>query len=87
MLYTCMTTIYSSRKIELAVSQNINFMWLTGMIAEGRNTVNRFRGNQLKDSIKEIFKQVVLMLCSEGFITLKQIYTDCIKIEAQANNN
>src|SRR5690606_9421144 len=38
----------------------------------------------LKDSFKEIFKQVVLMLVSEGFISLKQIYTDGTKIEAQA---
>src|SRR5690606_11056474 len=30
-------------------------------------------------------KQVVLMLASEGFISLKQIYTDGTKIEAQAN--
>ncbi len=48
------------------------------------NTINRFRSNKLKDSFKEIFKQVVLMLASEGLITLKQIYTDGTKIEAQA---
>jgi transposase len=30
MLYAYMTNIYSSRKIESAVRENINFMWLTG---------------------------------------------------------
>jgi len=84
MLYAYMTNIYSSRKIELAVRENINFMWLTGMNIVDHNTINRFRSKKLKDSFKEIFKQVVLMLASEGFISLKQIYTDGTKIEAQA---
>ena len=84
MLYAYMTNTYSSRKIELAVRENINFMWLTGMTIVDHNTINRFRSNKLKDSFKEIFKQVVLMLVSEGFISLKQIYTDGTKIEAQA---
>ncbi len=48
------------------------------------NTVNRFRSNKLQESFKEIFKQVVLMLADEGLITLKQIYTDGTKTEAQA---
>jgi hypothetical protein len=48
------------------------------------NTINRFRSDKLKDSFKEIFKQVVLMLANEGLITLKNIYTDGTKIEAQA---
>lgn len=85
MLYAYMTNIYSSRKIELAVRENINFMWLTGMTVVDHNTINRFRSNKLQESFKEIFKQVVLMLASEGLITLKQIYTDGTKIEAQAN--
>ena len=85
LLYAYMTNTYSSRKIELAIRENINFMWLTGMTIVDHNTINRFRGNKLKDSFKEIFKQVVLMLASEGFISLKQIYTDGTKIEAQAN--
>ena len=84
MLYAYMTNVYSSRKIELALRENINFMWLTSMTIVDHNTINRFRSNKLKDSFKEIFKQVVLMLVSEGLITLKQIYTDGTKIEAQA---
>jgi transposase len=84
MLYAYMTNTYSSRKIELAIRENINFLWLTGMTIVDHNTINRFRSNKLKDSFKEIFKQVVLMLASEGLISLKQIYIDGTKIEAQA---
>ena len=85
MLYGYMTNVYSSRKIELAIRENINFMWLTGMTIVDHNTINRFRSNKLQESFKEIFKQVVLMLAQEGLLTLKQIYTDGTKIEAQAN--
>ena len=60
-------------------------MWLTGMTVVDHNTISRFRTNKLKDSFKEFFKQVVLMLASEGLISLKQINTDGTKIEAQAN--
>jgi transposase len=85
MLYGYMTNIYSSRKIELALRENINFMWLSSMTIVDHNTINRFRSDKLKDSFKEIFKQVVLMLANEGLITLKNIYTDGTKIEAQAS--
>lgn len=84
MLYGYMTNIYSSRKIELALRENINFMWLSSMTIVDHNTINRFRSDKLKDSFKEIFKQVVLMLANEGLVTLKNIYTDGTKIEAQA---
>jgi len=84
MLYAYMTNVYSSRKIELALRENINFMWLTSMTIVDHNTINRFRSDKLKESFKEIFKQVVLMLASEGLVNLKQIYTDGTKIEAQA---
>jgi transposase len=84
MLYSYMTNTYSSRKIEQALRENINFMWLSSMSIVDHNTINRFRSNKLQDTFKEIFKQVVLMLAQEGLITLKQIYTDGTKIEAQA---
>lgn len=76
--------MYSSRKIELALRENINFMWLTSMTIVDHNTINRFRSDKLKEKFKEIFKQVVLTLASEGLVNLKQIYTDGTKIEAQA---
>ena len=84
MLYAYMTNIYSSHKIELALRENINFMWLTSMTIVDHNTINRFRSDKLKENFKEIFKQVVLMLASERLVNLKQIYTDGTKIEAQA---
>lgn len=85
LVYAYINNIYSSRKIEEAVSQNIYFMWLSGMSRPDHNTINRFRGVRLQDSLKPIFHQVVLLLCEEGLLNIKDLYTDGTKIEANAN--
>ena len=85
MVYAYINNIYSSRKIEEAVRQNINFMWLAGMRKPDHNTINRFRGERLQKTLKPIFNQVVLMLCEEGLLNIRDLYTDGTKIEANAN--
>ena len=84
-VYAYINNIYSSRKIEEVVSQNINFMWLSGMSKPDHNTINRFRGKRLQKTLQPIFTQVVLLLCEEGLLSLKELYTDGTKIEANAN--
>jgi transposase len=84
MVYAYMDNIYSSRKIEKAMRENINFMWLSGKQVADHNTIARFRSNKLKESFKDIFKQVVMLLAEEGLVTLKQVYTDGTKIESVA---
>jgi transposase len=59
LVYAYINNIYSSRKIEEAVQQNIHFMWLSGMNTPDHNTINRFRGEKLKEPLKKIFSQVV----------------------------
>jgi transposase len=85
LVYAYINNIYSSRKIEEAVSQNIHFMWLAGMSQPDHNTINRFRGQRLQKSLQPIFTQVVLLLCEEGLLSIKELYTDGTKIEANAN--
>lgn len=85
LIYAYINNIYSSRKIEEAVSQNIYFMWLSGMSTPDHNTINRFRGVRLQQSLKPIFNQVVLLLCEEGLLNIKDLYTEGAKIEANAN--
>ncbi len=77
--------IYSSRKLEEAVKSNIHFMWLSGMRKPDHNTINRFRGQRLQHTLRPIFDQVVMMLCEEGLLNIKDLYTDGTKIEANAN--
>lgn len=84
MVFAYMENIYSSRKIEKAMRENVLFMWLSNMNIADHNTIARFRSQKLQSAFKDIFTQVVLLLAEEGLITLKQVYTDGTKIEAQA---
>ena len=85
LVYAYINNIYSSRKIEQALQESIYFMWLTGMSKPDHNTINRFRGQRLHKTLQPIFTQVVLLLCEEGLLSLKELYTDGTKIEANAN--
>ena len=85
LVYAYMNNIYSSRKIEEALGQNIFFMWLCGMSKPDHNTINRFRGKRLQQTLERIFAEVVLLLCEEGLLNIKDLYTDGTKIEANAN--
>ena len=71
--------------MEAALKENIQFMWLSGMNKPDHNTLNRFRSQRLKDVLKEIFAQVVMLLVESGHVSLQEIYTDGTKIEANAN--
>jgi len=85
LVYGYINNIYSSRKIEEAVEQNIHFMWLAGMSKPDHNTINRFRSERLKDPLRKIFVQVVELLAAEGLLSIKELYIDGTKIEANAN--
>jgi transposase len=71
LVYWYINNIYRSRKIEEAVNQNICFMWLSGMSKPDHNTINRFRGKHLQKALQPIFTQVVLLLCEEGLLNIK----------------
>ena len=85
LVYGYINNIYSSRKIEEALQQNIHFMWLAGMSKPDHNTINRFRSERLKEPLRKIFVQVVQLLATEGLLSIKELYTDGTKIEANAN--
>jgi transposase len=85
LVYGYLCNIFSSRRLEEALKQNIHFMWLSGMSCPDHNTINRFRSERLKDEIQNIFTQVVLLLESQGHLSLKTVFTDGTKIEANAN--
>lgn len=85
LVYSYMTNIYSSRKMEAALRENIHFMWLSGMQTPDHNTLNLFRGRRLKDTLKPIFTQVVQLLAAEGLLSIKEVYVDGTKMESVAN--
>lgn len=85
LVFAYINNIYSSRKIEEALQQNIHFMWLSAMSTPDHNTINRFRGERLKEVLRNLFTQVVQLLAQEGLLSIKELYTDGTKIEANAN--
>ena len=85
LVYSYLNNVYSSRKIEAAVQENIHMMWLAGMTKPDHNTINRFRTERLKGVIKEVFSQVVILLTESGHVSLQEVYTDGTKIESAAN--
>ena len=46
MVYAYMDNICSGRKIEKAMRENINFMWLSGRQVGDHNTIARFRSEK-----------------------------------------
>jgi transposase len=84
-VYGYLSNIYSSRKIEQAVTSNIHFMWLAGMLRPDHNTINRFRSDKLKSVLKEVFAQVVTLMAEQGLMDIKTVYVDGTKLEANAN--
>ncbi len=84
LVFAYINNIYSSRKIEEALQQNISFMWLSAMNTPDHNTINRFRSDRLKDLLQQIFTQVVQLLITEGLLNIKELYVDGTKIEAAA---
>ncbi|SFK98739.1 Transposase [Porphyromonadaceae bacterium KH3CP3RA] len=84
-IYGYLNNIYSCRKIENALNDRVSFMWLSGNQAPDHNTINRFRSSHLKDTIHEIFTQVVVMVVGMEYLSLEPAYIDGTKIESRAN--
>jgi transposase len=85
LVYAYLKNIYSSRKIEEMTKENIHMMWISGMSKPDHHTINRFRSERLKKVLEEIFSQIVMLLIETGQLSLKEIYVDGTKIEANAN--
>jgi hypothetical protein len=60
-------------------------MWLSAMNYPDHNTINRFRGVKLKNTLRSVFDEVVMLLAQEGLLSIKEVFTDGTKIEANAN--
>ena len=84
-VYSYLTNIYSSRKMETAIRENIHLMWLSGMQRPDHHTLNRFRSERLRYTLKTVFVRVVNLLADQGLVSLKEVYVDGTKLEANAN--
>jgi len=83
--YSYLKNVYSSRKIEELLKENIHMMWISGMNHPDHHTINRFRSERLKNVLEKIFSQIVNLLIEAGQLSIKELYIDGTKLEAQAN--
>lgn len=83
-VYAYLRNIYSSRKMEEALGENVHFMWLSGSNRPDHNTLARFRSGPLKKGLREVFSQVVLLLSENGLVSLEESFVDGTKLEASA---
>ena len=85
-IYAYLCNVYSGRKMEKLLQENIHFMWLSGMSRPDFRTINRFRSGRLPNGgLDAIFTQVVTLLHDEGLVSLNVQYIDGTKIESVAN--
>lgn len=85
-VYAAMNGIYSSRKIEAACRQNINYMYLLeGKPAPDNTTIARFISLHLAQCSKELMSESTWLLRRNGLISSEVVFIDGTKIEANAN--
>jgi len=85
LFYGYFCNLYSCRKIEQALHENIYFMWLSGNSTPDYRTINYFRGKRLKGHIQILFAEVVRLMAEMGLVSLDVQYIDGTKIESASN--
>ena len=85
-LYGLMRRIRSSRQLEYACGNNIDFIWL----AEGRSidhdTLCKFR-TRFKEPLKQLFKQIGRIAMTMGFVRLLEVAFDGTRVKANASRH
>lgn len=84
-IYAYSQRVFSSRRIAKELRENINYMWLSGMSQPDHRTINRFRGEVMKEAVEEVFYGIVEQLLDLGYIDLEKYFVDGTKVEANAN--
>lgn len=85
LLYGYAMKIYTGRKIAKALGQDITFMWLAAYNRPDFRTLNLFRSGILKETIEELFKQMLLFLVEHGYVNVENYFTDGTTFSADAN--
>ena len=76
-VYSYLCNVYSGRRMERLLQENVNYMWLSGMSRPDFRTINRFRAGVWRtDGLTGCSEQVVLLLNAEGLVSLKVQYID-----------
>ena len=87
LLYGYAMKIYTGRKIAKALSQDVTFMWLSAFNRPDFRTINLFRSGILKETIEELFKELLLFLVEHGYVQAENYFTDGTTLSADANRH
>lgn len=83
--YSYIEKIYTTRRIEKALKENLNFMWISGMSTPDHGTIHNFRAKRMKEAVEDVFSSVVEVLIERGYVKSENLFVDGTKIEANAN--
>jgi len=87
LLYGYAMKIYTGRKLAKALSQDVTFMWLAAFNHPDFRTINLFRSGILKDTIEDLFKELLLFLVDHGYVQIENYFTDGTTLSANANRH
>lgn len=87
LLYAYSVKIYTGRKMARALTQDIHFMWLSGMSRPDFRTLNSFRSSKAKEVIEVLFKEMLEFLLAHGYINMENYFCDGSTFRADANQH
>ncbi|WP_019776057.1 transposase, partial [Streptococcus sobrinus] len=86
LLFAYSQGIFSGRKIEKMMVENLALQYLTGQLVISYRTINRFRvAPGMEELIRNLFIDLNLQLKMEELVSLECLFIDGTKIEANAN--
>ena len=86
LLFAYSQGIFSGRKIEKMMAENLAMQYRTGQLVVSYRTINRFRiAEGMEELIRDLFIDLNLRLKIEELVTLDCLFIDGTKIEANAN--
>ena len=87
LLYGYAMKIYTGRKLAKALSQDVTFMWLAAYNQPDFRTINLFRSGVLKETIEDLFKELLSFLVTHGYVNVENYFTDGTTLSADANRH
>ena len=86
LLFAYSQGVFSGRKIEKMMAENLAMQYLTGQLVISYRTINRFRvAAGMENLLRELFIELNLCLKMAELVTLDCLFLDGTKIEANAN--
>ena len=87
LLYVYCVKIYTGRKIARPLTQDIHFMWLSGMSRPDFRTINNFRSSKAKEVIEILFKEMLEFLLGQGYIKMENYFCDGSTFTSDVNKH